>query len=772
MFGFGFHLGSQARGGVAPPPPAAAVTSLEVLGPAPLPDGADAAVPNGWVARVTLPDDSVSAFDPGKIVLTVSDPGFDGTGAPTVVQRTVRGTQVLRRQQPNQAQRLNSASGGVRTVYIALSDEVYAGTAIVSASAAPGYYGAARAGAVAGAVNGSTLAYPRPLFGWLNLQHERAAGTSFAVEAVAYHRHARNGRQVAVVRFQARDAQAAPNLSPAIVVGLPELSALQTGGNIVEAWRATLDLSGLAQGDLAQVNARVYPWIGDASAVLDTSDPAQGAVVDVTPGSAVNVSQGHTPLRFAVDRTGGYGGGEAWVRVGASGGAVGSAATPYATIDAALAALVAWNGANKGHADHSGSTVWLMDDGAGGAVDHVIPATSSRAAGKCWTDIRVAAGAAGQVRVAVAANVAQADLLRFRCPIVVATGGTAVSLNGGSLANLKRIAFDGASVTYTATGQMTGFCIQWGLKYWRNTVLSAVLTPFYPFSGNTRESNALILGCTGSVAGQTKLIPNVCVGNVLTGPVIDDNAAANANALPIDGGILANNRFLNQKASNALGTAKPLSGFARVQNVFEMAGVASAAAWAIGNDGNVQPIANFVSMHNTVPGVGVGSSNIGRQNAVYADVAGAAGVQKTMVERFDLLHQRNCKTDTFIGATTATGRTGNWRYRYGVGNLGVVAVTGDATAGLGAAADPSGGNWSGEYLEPGSTWAAGEANVGFVDNKAGTAGAGGGDYRLSGAGNAAFGRVPAGLSVLRFDLGGGARRQDGTGAAGAYERTG
>ena len=157
----------------------------------------------------------------------------------------------------------------------------------------------------------------------------------------------------------------------------------------------------------------MFPWIGDASAVLDTSDAAKGAQGTVAAGSAVDVHHGATPLRFLRDRTGAYGGLAAWVKAGASSGAVGSSATPYPTVQAALAGLAAANAA-RGHADHSGSTVWLMDDGGGGAVDHVIGASAATAAGKCWTDIRVDPGAAGLVRATLTASVATADLIRLR----------------------------------------------------------------------------------------------------------------------------------------------------------------------------------------------------------------------------------------------------------------------------------------------------------------------------------------------------------------------
>lgn len=412
MNGFGFDLELERRGPGGATAPLAAITSLEVLGPAPLPDGADAVAPNGWAVRAVLPDTG-AVFDPTRISLLVRDPGFDTSGNPVPVFRTVTGTAVIRRQWPNSTQRLNSASGGVRTVIFALSDFLYAGSVVVGAVAAPGFHGSAAAGTVSGVTNASTRAYPKPLFAWLNLPHMRATGATLAVEAVAYHRWARNGAQVACVKYRARDA--AGNLSAEATASAPVLSQMQTQGPIVECWRAEVPLGALNIGELAHVNARVFPWIGDASAVLDLlgdGEQVTGALTTPCP---------QTPLRFVCDRTGAYGGNAAWVRAGASGGAVNAAATPFPTIGAALAALATANAA-KGHADHSGSTVWLMDDGAGGAVAHAIGGNITTAAGQCFTDIRRDPAAIGAVSITMSASRTVPSYLRFMVDITHAGG--------------------------------------------------------------------------------------------------------------------------------------------------------------------------------------------------------------------------------------------------------------------------------------------------------------------------------------------------------------
>lgn len=772
MFGFGFDLTlAKAGGGAAAP--VAGISALEVLGPAVLPDGVDAAVPNGWVAKAVLPDDGASAFDPSKIVLTVSDPGFDSQGNATAIIRTITGTAIVRRQHPNQAQRLNAASGGVRTVYFALSDDIYQGSTITGASASAGYYGAAAAGMIASVTNASTLAYPKAQFAWMNTQHERVSASTCAVEGVAFHRHAMNGQQVACVRYQAMDAQGVPNLSPIATASAPQLSAIQTQGQIAEVWAADLSTATLAQGDLCRVNARVYPWIGDASAVLDLI--ADGIAVT---GNCTTMNP-QTPLRFLNDRTGGYGGLHAAVRIGASGGTVqasweAATATPYATIQAAIAALVSANNAGKGHNNHSGSTVWLMETAPGGGAAHIIGASSGSAAGSCWTDIRPDPAATGTVKAVLSATAGQASLLRWQVAIEV-TGAFNMNGGGGTGGNVM-IALENMTLHHAAAASAPinfGF----GIGFAKNLTLTGganVYPPFGGFSTNRCQMRAIGVIATDTVApsvgNANGIYPWTLIGCTFANWQVQDNQwsfAANLDTL--DGGIVYNNRFTKMQTACLIASdgAPPYAarGLAIVQNVFERSGTPSTAALGIGNDGQVAPFANINEHHNTIPGT-AGSSSIARTNRAYADAAGAVGVQKRMTSRFNLFHEFNVKSDSFTSVTAVTGRTGAWRYRYQVGCAGNVVVAGgsDGTTAPGEA------SWLGDAW-PADARPSGAA-VTFANNAAGTGGAGGGDYALTGVGNHAYARVRPGAGVLRYDLGGNARANDGSGAAGAFERSG
>lgn len=774
MLRFGFALGEEARRAAAPPP-ASAITSLEVLPAAGLQgvNGADAADANGWVARVTLPDDSVSSFDPTRIVLTVSDPGWSAAGVATVIVRTVRGGAVMRTQTPGETGAtpaytgntlLSAASGGVRTVYFSLDDWVFAGST-VTASAEAGYYGAALAGAIPAPTNSSTKAYYKPLASWASLQHERRVA-DFQPELVATHLYGMNGRMAAGVRFSATDEAAGTtgNLDVNAVV----LSAEAVQGNPFEVFRPTVPLAGMGQGHRCILNAKVYPWLGDASAVLDLA--ADGVA---TAGDWSNANP-RTPLRFLCDKSGGYGGAAAVVESGASGGAVQSSlaaarATPFPTIEAAFAALPAWNSANKGHNDCGGADIYLRNM-AGSAVNFA-PASVSAAAGKTWVNVRQDPQNTAAAGVSFAANRFFPAYTRFLVP---------VSQNGGVIDGFSTwtpLAIENTVLTYVSGASPINF--RQPCFVMRNVTVSGLST-----------ANASPLLGSGSAAQKQQLAQ--AVGVVMEDASVDSLATGMFSLLgcrfrrvrfedhprgtytlmdPFDGVQWVATMFRDVRAASAptIGFNNAIAtGFHGVNLLVEpTAAAGGGGAWRLGGDGSTAALDNVLLAYTSIPGTTATHAGppIERLNLAYTDVAGAAGVKKNVVVRFSIAHQINIKTDSFTQVSSVSGRTKNWETRYGVRHRGNVRVLIDNNATTYGAI---GGNWSGEA---GSLGSAIGASVGFADNKAGAGGAGGGSYTLTGASNAAFDRVSAGAAMCGYDLAGAARRNDGSGASGAYERS-
>lgn len=744
----------------------AAITSLEIVNAALLDatgDYGDATARtgvngNGWVAKAVLPWSVGQTFDPTKISLTISDPGYDATGT-TTQTRTIYGGDILRRQYSAQASKQQANDGVTLTVYFSLSDWVYAGSTVTGAEAASGFYGAAASGAISAPTNNSTLPYTKALFEWANDQHDVAPGSStFPWEAVAYHRHMRNGRQVARIEVTATDASG--HTSAASVSSSVALSAFQTQGNDVEVFSGAIALSALNQGELCIANAKVYPWIGDSSAVLDL------LVDGISTTGAVQTANPQTPLRFVCDKTGGYTGAVAYVKAGVTGGAVGDRGTPFPTINAALAAFPAWNNANKGHNDHSGSKIRLMDDGVGGAVAHIPGAgMDAVAVGHCWTDIEADPLNTAEVSVLVNASRRTADLLRWK--VKVTQGAAANYLNSANANGYIRQAAE-APLDVTL-GTSSPLFLNVGLLYLRNVTIigaSASGATCMAGSGTSRTQCALALGVVMDPTANVSIKPFAAIGCKFTRTVLVEHTYATIpNWDPMDGMVVTNNHFLNTQVALAIfGNSALVRGLAFVQNVLERAVTGtSAPALQIGGDGSTAAMDNVVFAYNTIPG----KDGSARANVCYTDALGSVGVAKTgFVNRFNLLAELNTKTDTFTTLTTATGRVGNWANRYTVGHLGWVGLMGDAN-GNGAAGS---GGYLADYLQPSIAPKVGTGAVTFTNDKSGAAGAGGGDYHLTGGSNAAYGRVPTGLAGLSFDIAGAARLNNSNGAAGAYER--
>lgn len=456
--------------------------------------------------------------------------------------------------------------------------------------------------------------------------------------------------------------------------------------------------------------------------------------------------------------------GYAYVKSGASGGTVSTTAAtaraaPFGTIAAAFAALKTFNNANKGHNDHSGGVIRLMDDGAGGAVAHAAGDHDTVTAGLCWTVVEPDPSNSAAVSVSVATNY-PADLSMWKVAITQ-TG----RFDGTNTAG-KRLGF--AGMTLTISGASVPITYRTAFSYFQNVTISGDIgaaNPFVPFGGGTKAGVPLALGmiATGGT-GDWIVTPQALIGcSFIGGRFQATDLASNTGMEPQDGAVIANNLFLRTRQYCAYEGQAIVRGLAVVQNVIERAvAAASQPALQIEGDGSATACANLVLVHNSVPGV----DTSGRTNILYASTAASAGVPRSGAVRFNLFSEYNVKTDTFTGSTTVSGRTGNWKARYQVGHRGNVGIRGDSN-GV-SSVDQSGANWLGEAL--GASCAYGQTTISFADDKSGVSGVGGGSYRLTGASNPAFARVGVGAAMLGFDLGGAARRRDGTGAAGAYER--
>lgn len=713
---------------------------------------------SGWVAEVTLKGivSTAGTLDATKLVLTVTDPGYTTSGTTTTVTRQIRGVAHVRRQAPNGNSRMISTDGSDLTLLIALQDWVYSGTTITSAAIESGFYTGSVESSAPVITNASAFAYRKPIAGWINPQHERSTANAHAVELVAFHREARAGQQVACVKLQATDGT---NTGTESLVSVPVLSTRVTQGFKPEVWAADVDMSTLTNGAVCHVNAKVYPWIGDASAVLDLA----------ADGYAWPTSLPSTRLRVVCDRTGAYGGAYAYVQNGAVGGTVSATAatakaSPFPTVAAAQTAMASWNNTNKGHNNLDGGTIRLMDN-AGADYTHQFTSFASNAV-RCY--------------VTIEKDPESTAVVGLQCanPSSFSSGPALVKYRNLKLERPTTVLYNFITTNTTADAVRTILCVEgctfgdfsskrfvyyYHHKHYLNCTFASATDILLNGENNISGGNiASLIGCTGPGLF-TNCNPKMMVGNSLASLYsgVDTNSFGDGD----HGKILFNNKVFglshNKTTANTLNV-----GYANVQNVCEV--ISGGHPMPMFQDGDLTAVSNYVGHHCTAVGE--------RWSRFYNDTG--VHTPKFGVDRFSVWDNSNFKDDRF-----SAGGTGTWAYGYGVGNFGNVGLFGDVgrTSGAMPHNDNAQSPWAGNAVHPTTKFNLTNAAYGgrtqaqvmdlFENYTAAPRAvpALGGDYRPKAASASVFQTVPAGLAVLRYDLLGNLRRNDGTGCAGAYE---
>lgn len=768
---------SNGIGPVQPLVQTSEVISVEILGntrvPDPAGDGQQGTIGNGWIMKIVTPFRAGATFDPSKVVVTSKDNGFTPASNGAVVEqtRTIRGGEIIRRQYvvdsspASNTLRLATQNGANLEIYVSLREPIYQGANSVSVYVESGFYTGAAYGQVTNVTNNSVRAYPEPQVGFLSYPSPAVTGTDFTVEGLAFHVFARQGQQVAAVGFYARDSQATPNQTPEIIVTAPTLSNI-VNGQVAgcprpEVWRANIPMTVLTQGDTCYAYMKIYPWIGPAWDMRTQGQPWPSTQADAA-------------LKFVCDKNGTYGGVYAYVNAQTGSDTTGVAdtnpatarASPCATVDGALAKIQAKNNTTfSGHVAHNdcgGGFVRLMDN-AGADFAHTLTATSSRAGGAAFVTVEqdpLNTGVASLTFSTV--NMGVCSSIRFKVNIT-----SSGNFNGfGGVGNIA--VFDGCTMSLTGGNPFT---YNLYAAYFVNCVNPSMRQSF-----NVVGDVVMLAGCTHTT-GAWILCPRVISCYFPSATSMDGDPGGSPNKLPWQNGLICyNNIFQKVIRISSFVTTSNLGprGIAIVQCLWETK--FAGPVLGISRDGNANSCENVNVQHLTIPGESsTGGDASARFNFCYNDSVGSARVVKEGYLRFCLLNNLNCKTDTFTsgGTIDPTGRTGNWFTRYRVGSFGnVIPKTqqGDSTydANGGNAAGGQ-GNWFGEY-NPSDT--VGGVSVAYTNNQAGNGAAGGGTYTLAGgAANPAVGKVPSGMAVLKYDLAGVPRKNDGNGAAGAYERT-
>lgn len=722
---------------------------------------------SGWVAQCVLAGitNTAGTLAASKLVIQVSDPGYTANGATTTVNRTVRGTTYLRRNYPNGNDRMITTDAVDLTLYVALDDVIYSGTTIVSAEIESGFYDGAVAGAAGSITNSSTETYKKPIGAWGNFNGgEYATTNSILVEFCAFSNVARNNQQVACVEFYADDGT---TTGSSVFANSPTLSSLATQGNIHECFSANVDLTGQNQAALTKINAKLYPWIGDSSAIMDLD----------SDGYAWPTALPLTPLRVFCDSSGSYGGAYAYVDgVGAgtpqvSADPATAKANPYSSLAAALAAVKVWNNANKGHDDFGGSVVRFIND-TGGEVTYDLADHTGNFAGAGRHIVELDPDAAGSVALLGVVQRQHADNCVWRnLTIRSVTGGTNYMVLGYSSGGTPAtsVFFDG--VTFDNPRNVAALA-WYSFRHLRNVSFTGGKSDLRSL-GPTDSAVASMFGCSADSDATTptfsggSLSPLVLVGSVFPYASVSNTVSQFGD----HGRIIYNNRLAAMLFRNT--SANTLDfGVANVQNLVEYMPSASVICMNMFADSDLTQIDNYIDFHNTAVGE--------RSSRMYNDVVATQiipnGLIKKGISKFSLYDNYNIKDERF---GPGQGSVGNWRYSYSVGNVGNVAIFGNTRR---LAIELPENDATDQYL--GSYWldssspnllAEGHTQTELMDmfenwtTTPRAVPAVGGDYHLTAAATPMLNRVPPDMAVLAFDLDGEPRSNSGSGAAGAYE---
>lgn len=719
---------------------------------------------DGWTAKVVMEGMTAggtyswgfgSNNDPRtgtpKFVLTVVSKGFDSSGNATTHTRTIYGTDILRKPYPNDAQNDETNVSANVELIIALSDFVYAkdktgagnsGTNPTLSIAAGWYSQGGASNAVTGmaVTNNSTLAYTRPVGIWSIPDRRVAESNTFEARFIAFHASAQDGNPVACVKFEAVDEN---SHTASQVVAAATIAAGWGDAVPVIEYVGAVNISTFTNGDTGTLNAKAYPRIGDTP--LDTAD-----------GVNTNPSPNYAPQKFLIDRTGAYGGSEAFVDpvsgtaggVAVARGSGNEGSTPaFQTILQAVNAIIARNEATHGRRSSDHSIVYLKEGahtwyGAGSL-------TGSLTAQKTYLTIKKAPSAA-----------------RANVTLVGQSGTPAVQ---------QYIKIEGITFADTSQNTITGHTLAWAhdCDFNQTTALRQ------PLANNTinfvtsGKVTALAQGLTsyGAIPAIHALIRGIelteadidiqhfCVIGTLRDPgttqtmTINARASAGTGPLP-QTPIMAFNKWFNlsdggTEVMNLWNDNDTIPGgyvgTAFVQNLLENAGAGgSSPTFWVAADGTTQPISNVIMWHNVVVGE--------RSSILYNDKGTASVLKDRNSYRNNIQDVTASKTDIFndthpgSNAGPNGNRIGNWSVQWGVSCSG--EYRGHPT-GMQAA-----GSFPAEFLGLSSfqgNATVGVSQYGFVNHQASvdTIAAGGGDYHLA-VGSALRGMAL--VQVLPFDL--------------------
>jgi hypothetical protein len=666
----------------------------------------------GWDATY---NGTPPTFDPAgsPVSFVVSRQGFDASGNATTYSDSIILTQRVRLTYPDQATLDDDR--------VALSDYIYS------------------TDTVNGVTNSSAEASPKPIANWV-LPDRQLVGNSIDLEIVAFHRNARNGEPVASVEFRATDGTTTVTQK----VSTSQVSGRTGDQCAVVVYKCSLDISTLANPATITVNAKVYPWIGDASSVLDSADSSVAR--EFSPRTYRRDTTLLAAPRVAYVRTTGNDGTGVVSTTDAT-----ASANPFLTVLAAINAHHTAGGLDGAiiYIGNDGGTPFVMAATASTRTQSHTALTITRESGVDRANARVSFGLA-TFRTRFGSS---GGWLRFHDVGIVRTGNLVIS---GEVASQLHIQFD--QVDFDNASNSGSIMSNSHCSWYSATITnhgSSLLTS--SATGDHRCFRGLVVDMNNTTLEQW-----LAVGCEITQP-----GQVLVGTKSGSGVILAFNKWLDPQGVGlfAIAQSADANGVAIVQNLVEFMQTGSAGINLVSNDSRTGNTSHVIIWHNTYTGFHL----YGRCNHFY-DEGSTARTNKLHSCIGNVYAQINTKGDVFRGEVEAGGdastRVGNWAYLYGAGCRYEFSQFIDANSG------GIGDSFAQAYPGIG-------ANIGtsnstrndplFTDYQGTTSGptlgAGGGDYTLqSGSQCKATVLTP----VLKYDLAGNARSLSAA-SQGAYE---
>lgn len=636
------------------------------------------------------------------MVFSVLSSGYNDSGIPITIPRTVYGTTGVRFPYPNNLllnESINSSNN--LAIQIALSDYIYQKDTNITFSGTSGFYtstgGVTTNNSISGlsVTNGSSHPYPQVIGNWSWVPFERVTNSG-TLRCLAFHTSAISGRPVRTVYFSVYDNSG--NTVSGYVTGMSIDNRI--GGAIpVAEYVWNYSTSSLNSGSLLTGNFIAYPWIGDTGSLLNTSIPNYGQTGSAWPYLPQGLIQQPTvwPMPFVqlCDSSGNYGITVVVVDINNGNNLSGSGiditsfntSSPppsYQTINSGLQGIKDYNKKNRGRNDFGGGILYLQSGNyawMGGTI--TLPSTAAT-----YVTLAPFPGV-GQSNVIITGQTGTSD---FNTNKLQFSGLTlATYSNGGVIIDAT---FWENQCYHNCSGALTFYNPSY--NYITNNTIKGDGNGFKPFSTSYEvfplvRGNKFLSGFSNTAS--YGILANTVIGNFAdlsngVSTFITDFSNI-TQTIPTGNNVIIYSNYFSRSNGNGGGPIVFLRGNQIANNAFTGNGLQNNIVYSqnllegissletnglsIASDGTLNDTNNVI-IHNNV------SVGANRSNLCYNESGQWAPARKDWSWKNNVFNEMYFKTDTFPGEGGPSGiRTGNWAMYYGVGCEGNIVTMSSGT---------------------------------------------------------------------------------------------